>query len=271
MKGLSLQAQALAVLTTADAEDKANLTLHFVQQNMVSNLEIASRFQAMPDRPTRPLTPVLRAPKDMPKRPKLNTENGRNAVLHAIAHIELNAMDLAWDLIGRFSLWQGQTLPNDFFQNWLQVAGDEAKHFMLLQKRLKELNSYYGALPAHDGLWEAAQKTANDFAARLAVVPMVLEARGLDMAPLMMKNLQAVGDTESAKILQIIHDEEIPHVAYGKKWFEWVANQQGIVDYKNYWQQLIKKYYGGSLKEPFNQTSRNLADFPGCWYLPLAG
>ena len=141
------------------------------------------------------------------------------------AHIELNAIDLAWDIIARFRAVPG--LPRAFFDDWVGVAAEEAKHFSLLSARLGALGAAYGDLPAHDGLWQAAETTAHDLAARLAIVPLVLEARGLDVTPDMILRLDKAGDRESAAILQIIHDEEIGHVAAGRRWFEHCCRAAG--------------------------------------------
>ena len=152
----------------------------------------------------------------MPKRGKGGSERGRVAMLHALAHIEFAAIDLAFDLAGRF----GADFPPAFTSDWLGVGADEAMHFALLDRRLRALGSYYGAMPAHDGLWEAAEATAGDVMARLAVVPMVLEARGLDVTPATIERFSAAGDERSAAILARIYRDEIRHVAAGCRWFK---------------------------------------------------
>ena len=157
-----------------------------------------------PSYPARPKRPELLRPGDMPRR-RGSRRKGRIALLHAIAHIEFNAIDLAWDLITRFA---DQGLPLKFYDDWASVAGDEGRHFILLTDRMAQLDARYGDLAAHDGLWQAAEDTAHDFEARLAVVPMVLEARGLDVTPDMVKRLKKAGDETSANILQLILDEE---------------------------------------------------------------
>jgi uncharacterized ferritin-like protein (DUF455 family) len=165
------------------------------------------------------------------------------ALLHALAHIELNAIDLAWDLVARFA---GNDLPRRFFDDWVAVADEEATHHGLLAARLAELGAAYGDLPAHDGLWEAAADTAHDLLARLAVVPLVLEARGLDVTPEMIRRLERAGDGASAAILRIIYRDEIKHVAAGRHHFK------------------------GSLKPPFNNAARDEAGFGPSYYAPLA-
>jgi uncharacterized ferritin-like protein (DUF455 family) len=154
---------------------------------------------AAPVRPARPARPKLRAPREVPRRRITRGIAGRGALIHAVAHIELNAVDLAWDIIARFA---GEDLPRGFADDWVTVADEEAKHFGLLAGRLGELGLAYGDLVAHDGLWEAAEETSRDLLARLAVVPLVLEARGLDVTPAMIAKLEAVGDTESAALLK---------------------------------------------------------------------
>ncbi|NUB23264.1 DUF455 family protein, partial [Azospirillum formosense] len=190
----------------------------------------------------------------------------RVALLHALAHIELNAIDLAWDIVCRFV---GEGMPKGFTDDWVQVADDEARHFQMLEERLNQLGSGYGELPAHDGLWQAATTTAHDLAARLAVVPMVLEARGLDVTPETVRRLREFGDAESAALLQIIHDEEITHVAAGRRWFGHLCAKRGV-DPVETWQDLVKRYFRGGLKKPFNVTSRQAADFGPEFYEPIA-
>ena len=192
-----------------------------------------------------------------------------------MAHIELNAVDLSWDIVARFAREAedapGNTLalPRAFFDDWVDVADEEAKHFLLLSDRLGALGSCYGALPAHDGLWEAAMEPAGDLPARLAVVPLVLEARGLDVTPAMIASLTAAGDPDSAAILQTIHDDEIGHVAVGRRWFEHVCDRRGDEPIPT-WQALVRKHFKGALKRPFNRPSRDKAGFAAAFYEPLA-
>jgi len=162
-------------------------------------------------RPARPGRPRLCPPRDMPRRRNFGTPAGRIALLHALAHIELNAIDLAWDIVARFAR---DDTPHAFCDDWVHVAAEEAEHFALLADRLAALGAAYGELPAHDGLWEAAAATAHDLLARLAVVPLVLEARGLDVTPEMICRLERAGDAGSAAILRCIYEDEIGHVAH---------------------------------------------------------
>jgi uncharacterized ferritin-like protein (DUF455 family) len=211
----------------------------------------------MPDRPKRPQRPELLPPSQMPKRGKAGSERGRIAMLHALAHIEFGAIDLAVDMAGRF----GAQFPRPFVDDWLNVAADEAMHFSLLDRRLRALGAGYGALPAHNGLWEAAEATADDPLARLAVVPMVLEARGLDVTPDILKAFEKGGDRHSAAILTRIYHDEIRHVAAGARWFEYGCEARGLAIVAH-WQRLIRSRFGGSLKPPFNASARLEAGLP---------
>jgi uncharacterized ferritin-like protein (DUF455 family) len=190
---------------------------------------------------------------------------GRVALLHALAHIELNAVDLALDMVVRFA---GDGPPRAFFDDWMSVADDEGRHHLLLQDRLAALGAAYGDLPAHDGLWRSAMATAHDLLARLAVVPLVLEARGLDVTPAMIASLRAVDDDPSADILQVIHDDEIGHVAIGKRWFDHVCAKRGEPPVPT-WQRLVRTYFAGGVKPPFNIPAREAAGFSAAFYGPL--
>lgn len=270
----TLSDAAVAVLATADAREKSRISHAFVAAWRDGSIASVGG-SAPPDRPDRPQHPELRPPRDMPKRRKAGSEAGRIALLHALAHIELNAVDLSWDIIARFAQEAEETpgnnfaLPRAFFDDWARVADEEAKHFLLLSDRLAAFGSSYGALPAHDGLWEAATETASDLAARLAVVPLVLEARGLDVTPAMIESLKAASDPDSAAILQIIHDDEIGHVAVGRRWFEHVCARRGEEPIPT-WQALVRKHFKGALKRPFNKPSRDKAGFAAAFYEPLA-
>ncbi len=251
----SLTAAATAVLQCADADKKANLAIEVAtawQQKRI----VAIGDTSPPARPARPLRPELKRPRDMPRR-RLGSAEGRIALIHAIAHIELNAIDLAFDLIARFASLV-TTLPDEFFDDWIAIGRDEARHYQLLQGRLQDLDHAYGDLPAHDGLWQAALDTRHDLGARLAIVPMILEARGLDVTPATVEKLRNLGDTATAEILETIYWEEIPHVAIGTKWFEWMARSQDL-DPVDHWRELAHTYFKGNLKPPFNHQARELA------------
>jgi uncharacterized ferritin-like protein (DUF455 family) len=186
-------------------------------------------------------------------------------MLHALAHIEYVAIDLAFDCAGRF----GAGMPRDFVDDWLGVGADEAMHFVLLDRRLRALGSRYGALPAHAGLWEAAGKTRDDLAARLAVVPMALEARGLDVTPATVERFRAVGDARSADILTRIYTDEIRHVSTGTKWFESCCTN-GQQTPAELWRSLISNHFSGVVKPPFNDSARAQAGLTLDYYGTLA-
>jgi uncharacterized ferritin-like protein (DUF455 family) len=219
----------------------------------------------MPDQPAWPAAPELLAPSQMPRRRKGGSERGRIAMLHALAHIEFVAIDLAIDLVGRF----GGEFPREFVDDWIGVAADEAMHFALLDRRLRALGSHYGALAAHAGLWEAAEATADDALARLAIVPMVLEARGLDVTPAMVERFRAAGDGASAQILSRIYKDEIRHVRAGTAWFGWMCDERGFNAVET-WQSLVKSRFRGILKAPFNDSARRDAGLTQEYYAVIA-
>jgi uncharacterized ferritin-like protein (DUF455 family) len=208
----------------------------------------------MPDFPARPALPELLPPNRMPKRGRGGSERGRIALLHSLAHIEFVAIDLALDMAGRFGGERGVA----FITDWLSVAADEAMHFALVDRRLRTLGSHYGAMPAHDGLWDAARETAHDVAARLAVVPLVLEARGLDVTPVMIERFTTAGDMRSARILKRILDDEINHVRFGTMHFELVCNERNE-SAPRLWKKLVERHFRGVIKPPFNDSARRSA------------
>ena len=218
-----------------------------------------------PLRPARPDRPELLDPRDVPKR-KPGTEAGRRAILHAVAHIELNAVDLHWDVIARFA---GTALPLSFFDDWVKAADEESKHFNLMCDCLEAMGSHYGDLPAHAGMWRAAEDTAEDLMARLAVVPMVLEARGLDVTPGMIALFERAGDTRAVEALRVIYAEEVHHVAYGSKWFHFLCGRHDL-DPTETFHALVRRYFHGPLKPPFNEEKRAEAGLPPDFYWPLA-
>ncbi len=219
----------------------------------------------MPAHPARPAEPELLPPNRMPKRGKGGSERGRLALIHALAHIEFGAIDLAFDVVGRF----GAEFPRGFVDDWMRVGADEAMHFALLNRRLAQLGSRYGALPAHDGLWEAAAETSHDAAARLAIVPMVLEARGLDVTPATRDRFAAAGDEATSRILQRILTDEVRHVAAGERWFRHHCLLERV-DPHNHWQMLVRRHFRGLLKPPFNDSARDAAGLTRDYYAPLA-
>ncbi len=201
----------------------------------------------------------------MPKR-SYGGVAGRIALMHSLAHIELVAIDLAWDIIARFT---HEDLPKGFYDDWVEVAVEEAEHFRMLDAILRDLGSFYGALPAHDGLWQAATKTAHDLRARLAVVPMTLEARGLDTTPTTIERLRANGDLESIAPLEVIFRDEIKHVAAGTRWFDQISRRLGE-DPVDAFHRIHRANFPGGLKAPFNHEARLLAGMDRNYYEPLA-
>lgn len=227
---------------------------------------LTHRFDvAMPDTPPRPDHPVLVAPRDLPKRKRGGSERTRIAMLHAFAHIEYVAIDLAFDCAGRF----GAGMLRGFVDDWLSVGADEAMHFALLDRRLHVLGSHYGALPAHDGLWEAADKTRDDLMARLAVVPMALEARGLDVTPATVERFEANGDGRSGRILSRIFTDEIRHVAIGARWFRSCCDDARI-EPADAWKTLLSERFPGLVRPPFNVSARQAAGLTLDYYGTLA-
>ena len=204
--------------------------------------------------PGRPPAPKLVHPRELPKR-GFGTDEGRAAFIHAVAHIEFNAIDLAWDAVYRF-----RGLPDGYYADWVGVANDEARHFVMLRERLREFGRDYGDFDAHHGLWEMAEKTAHDGLARMALVPRVLEARGLDVTPGMIVKLRALGDAATAEILEIILREEVAHVAAGSRWFRWYCERDGIEPRARF-RELLAEYARAVLHGPFNLEARSAAGF----------
>lgn len=204
--------------------------------------------------PGRPEKPELVDPKSVKHR-KLTTADGRAGLVHAVAHIEFNAINLALDAVYRF-----RGMPDQYYRDWLLVAAEESKHFSLLQNRLAEMDYNYGDLPAHNGLWEMAVKTDHDVLTRMALVPRVLEARGLDVTPGMIKRLEQVGDAATTEILNIILEEEIGHVAIGSRWFNYCCQNKGL-DPDSTFRKLLNQYMGGALRGPLHTEARLQAGF----------
>ena len=255
---------ARRVLDTAEPLAKVKAARAAARDWRLGRLE--HRFDvAMPDRPARPEKPELLAPNRMPKRGKGGSERGRIALIHSLAHIEFAAIDLAFDAVGRF----GARFPRGFTDDWIRVGADEAMHFALLDRRLRQLGSFYGAMPAHDGLWDAAAETAHDPLARLAVVPMVLEARGLDVTPVTIERFEAVGDSATARILSRILTDEIRHVRAGTFWFESACEQGGFAP-ETMWRELVIRHFRGLLKPPFNDSARASAGLTRDYYQAIA-
>jgi len=257
------------VLLTSDSRKKA-LSARQFRSEWDKNRIIGEPIEPLPKQPARPDLPILVAPAKVPRR-RLGSPSGRGALLHAVAHIELNAIDLAADMVARFT-HHDDISPADraeFVSDWSQVCDDEARHFLMINDRLEELDVAYGDHPAHNGLWEAAQSTCTNFPARVAIAPLVLEARGLDVTPGMIKRLNQAGDQESAAILQIIYEEEIAHVATGAKWFQYLARHHKKQP-ESWFHFLVRNHFKGRVKSPFNEKARTLAGLSRAFYEPLA-
>jgi uncharacterized ferritin-like protein (DUF455 family) len=259
---------AVEVLTTADGRAKTALSRQhaaawFAAREAGAPIPLGEA--APPLHPARPDRPELLSPRDVPKR-KPGSPEGRIALLHAVAHIELNAVDLHWDIIARFTEIE---MPLGFYDDWVKAADEESKHFNLVSDCLEKLGSHYGALPAHAGMWRAAEDTAEDFLGRLAIVPMVLEARGLDVTPGMIALFEKAGVDHAVDALKTIYAEEVGHVAYGSKWFNFLCGRANE-DPKERFHALVQTYFHGGLKPPFNEEKRAEAGLPPDFYWPLA-
>ena len=235
--------------------DKVVLTQALYKTVEAGCLDLSDRQRVVaPERPGLPTGLTLVHPNQL-KRRSPHTEKGRAVLIHAIAHIEFNAINLALDAVLRFS-----HMPDAYLRDWLSVAAVEADHFQLVQGRLQAYGYDYGDFPAHNGLWDVASRSADDVLERMAVVPRVLEARGLDVTPAMRDNLEAAGDSEMAAILDIIYRDEIGHVAVGTQWFRWLCEKRDLDPMQSF-QQIIQRYYSGSLRGPFNHEARLKAGF----------
>jgi len=242
-------------LIACAVEDKLRLTAQTAQAWQNGLLTLASpREPALILEPGRPDKPVLVAPGDVPKR-RLGNKAGLIALVHAVAHIEFNAINLAWDAVYRF-----RDLPRQFYEDWIRVAAEEAHHFQLLRQRLNELGSDYGDFPAHNGLWDMAVRTAFDPLVRMALVPRVLEARGLDVTPGMIQRLRQAGDEKTVAVLEIIWRDEIGHVAIGSHWFQYLCQQRGLNAAQTF-HELVGQYFPGQICGPFHYEARQQAGF----------
>jgi uncharacterized ferritin-like protein (DUF455 family) len=244
-----VRAAAFAALTETDPQRKCDA----VAGIGAMGTEVSATAFDWACVPGRPAQPLLVRPRDVPRR-GLGSVDGRCALIHAVAHIEFNAINLALDAVCRFD-----GLPGDYYADWLSVARDEARHFALLRGRLRQLGRDYGDFVAHNGLWEAAEKTAHDPLLRMALVPRVLEARGLDVTPGMMLRLREVGDTGTLAILEVILREEVRHVAVGTRWFGWLCARRGLQPVPTFRRLLAE--HGVRLHPPFNLPARYAAGF----------
>jgi uncharacterized ferritin-like protein (DUF455 family) len=251
-----LHAAALACLRAATPGDKVARTFDAFAR--FSSGELAPDAAAPPAEPItmpgRPARPLLVPPRDLPRR-GFGTPEGLAAFVHAIAHIEFNAIDLAWDAVYRY-----RGMPDAFYADWASVANDEARHFTLLRGRLQSRGPDYGGLDAHNGLWDMGEKSAHDGLARMALVPRVLEARGLDVTPGMIVKLRQRGDHATADILDVILREEVGHVAAGSRWFRWHCVRRGL-EPRSTFRALLAEYARAVLYGPFNREARLEAGF----------
>lgn len=252
---MELFSACLAALTQADPAKKCRLAESLYRAWLGGGVGIDEAVPVLPiEAPGRPEKPVLVPPQAVPRR-NIASARGRAALLHAIAHIEFNAINLALDAAYRF-----RGLPKDFYGDWLKVAAEEALHFSLVAGHLQSLGHAYGDFPAHDGLWEMARKTAHDPLVRMALVPRVLEARGLDVQPAIAAKFESVNDARAVEILGIIERDEIGHVAIGSRWYLHLCRQRGLEPLETF-RKLLKQYDAPPLKPPFNIEGRKAGGF----------
>ncbi|KAJ4766569.1 hypothetical protein LUZ62_031855 [Rhynchospora pubera] len=302
---------ALRILNEADPVQKARLGEDTGRRWLDGSISLAYRpsdpLPQVPDRPARLSTVKLVAPNEMHKLGKGGSLQSRQAMVHSLVHTESWAIDLSWDIIARFGTQE--LMPREFFTDFVMVALDEGRHFTLLSARLEEMGSFYGALPAHDGLWDSALETSSDLLSRLAVEHCVHEARGLDVLPTTIERFRKGGDEITAKLLEsVIYPEEITHCAAGIRWFRYLSlrsqtkvqqnpssledavNTKTSEDLEEAFQQLdtannqsedekaviqkfhsvVRRHFHGPLKPPFNVEARKAAGFDPEWYEPLA-
>ncbi|XP_031278616.1 uncharacterized protein LOC116137068 [Pistacia vera] len=288
---------ALRVLNTEDPFEKARLGDSVASKWLDGTITLPynpSLDLPVPDRPARLTNVKLVSPSLMPKLGKAGSLQSRQAIVHSIVHTESWAIDLSWDIIARFG--KQEAMPREFFTDFVKVAQDEGRHFTLLAARLEELGFSYGALPAHDGLWDSAIATSKDLLSRLAIEHCVHEARGLDVLPATISRFRNGGDNKTADLLEtVVYPEEITHCASGVKWFKWLclrsrnpalfqdslasleheAGENGCAIEENEvviqkFHAIVRTYFRGPLKPPFNEAARKAAGFGPQWYEPLA-
>jgi len=251
-----LRATALQLLVETDPVRKAEQTIALAKSWLAEAvlLDVTTSLQSQSMIPGRPARPQLISPKGVARR-AMNTLEGRAVAIHALTHIEFNAINLALDAIWRFA-----DMPRDYYADWLKVAGEEALHFSLLAEHLRKMGYAYGDFPAHNSLWEMAEKTTGDVLARMALVPRTLEARGLDASPFMRAKLAQAGDQAAADILDIILRDEIGHVAIGNRWYGVLCQERGLEPIATY--RLLSRHYKAPiLRGPFNLPARRAAGF----------
>jgi len=249
-----LRQAALQCLLLTDPLTKVEQTQKLYQRWLDGELTLSHDELPVPDVAGHPDKPELVAPRDLPRR-RNSAETGVATLIHAITHIEFNAINLAWDAVARFP-----NLPRQFYDDWARVAFEESQHFVLLRDHLLSLGYDYGDFPAHSGMWDMAKKTHHDPLTRMALVPRVLEARGLDVTPKMMDKLRGGGNLRAVEILEIILEEEIGHVKVGTRWFNYLCEQRQVDPLATF-KDLLDNYFDGELRGPFNTEARKLADF----------
>jgi uncharacterized ferritin-like protein (DUF455 family) len=254
MMNPSLRERALQLLCLTDPAQKATETRAFFEAMAQFNIDPTSQLLAPEDLPGRPALPRLVSPKDVPTRSAFTVE-GRAALLHAIAHIEFNAINLALDAVWRFA-----DMPPNYYRDWLRVASEEALHFSLLREHLLSLGFKYGDFDAHDGLWVMTQRTAHDVLARMALVPRTLEARGLDATPPLQAKFAKAGDPRAVEILGVILRDEVGHVAIGNHWYRWLCERQSLDPVAHY-AVLAALHNAPRSRPPYNVEARLAAGF----------
>ena len=254
------EAEVLAALKAREAGEKLDIVQRLLEAESFSgDRQAADREMTLPGYPDRL---SLVDPREVPRR-SLGTVEGRACFLHAIAHIEFNAINLALDAVYRFD-----GLPDNYYRDWLEVARDEARHHAMLEERMGELGYRYGDFPAHNGLWDVACSTAHDLVSRMAMVPCVMEARGLDVTPGMIRRFRDVGDDRSAGLLETILEEEERHVAIGVAWYRWVCGERGLDPVPTFFS-LLETYLPHRLSGPLNIDRRRAAGFDDAWLRQL--
>jgi uncharacterized ferritin-like protein (DUF455 family) len=248
---MSLRTRALRALVEVDPDTKARLARELDPAGPCGAGEPIAPVPGIPGRPARPVL----VPHTELRQRSMRTAEGRAALIHALCHIELNAIDLAADMTWRFA-----GMPDLFYRQWAQVAREEALHFQLLRDHLKSMGFEYGSFPAHGALWEMAERTQDDILARIALVPRTLEARGLDASPPIKAKLVAAGDLRAGEILDVILRDEIGHVAIGNHWYRFLCGQRGLDPVATY-EDLARKYRAPRLRGPFNLDARRAAGF----------
>lgn len=254
----SLQHAAAHCLALREPEQKVRATQEAAARFLAGQLAVAreAEWPPIPDPASvgRPDRPKLVPPRQLAAR-GLGSAEGRAAFLHAIAHIEFNAINLAWDAVLRFP-----SMPAQYYADWVSCADDEARHHRMLVERLSDFGYRYGDFDAHDGLWDMARRTAHSCLERMALVPRVLEARGLDVTPAMIERLGALGDGETVAILEVILREEVAHVAAGTRWFRYLCNLKDL-EPRSTFRDLLRQHGRGFIRGPFNLDARRAAGF----------